>query len=37
MSSSFKDLGYMKNSEIDKLLEEISKMLVSYMNKIKQN
>jgi len=31
------DLGYMKNSEIDKLFEEISKMLVSYMNKIRQN
>lgn len=31
------DLGYLKNSEINNLLEEISKMLVSYMNKIKQN
>ncbi|HAF27758.1 MAG TPA: four helix bundle protein [Bacteroidales bacterium] len=31
------DLGYIKNSEIDKLLEEISKMLVSYMSKINQN
>ncbi|MBI9052787.1 MAG: four helix bundle protein [Bacteroidales bacterium] len=31
------DLSYMKNVEIIKLLEEISKMLVSYMNKIRQN
>jgi len=31
------DLGYLQNSEMNNLLEEISKMLVSYMNKIKQN
>lgn len=29
------DLGYNINAEIEDLLEEISKMLVSYMNKIK--
>ena len=29
------DLSYIQNYEIDKLLEEISKMLVAYMSKIK--
>ncbi|MBU8892283.1 MAG: four helix bundle protein [Bacteroidales bacterium] len=32
-----KDLGYIIQSEMKEILEEISKMLVSYMNKIKQN
>ena len=31
------DLNYIQDLEIVKLLEEISKMLVSYMSKIKQN
>lgn len=32
-----RDLGYNINTEIEEQLEEISKMLVSYMSKIKQN